>query len=400
MPWLTVHTFRSTSKGTAMSMLKALSKGIAAMALASMIGGSPASAGTFVYVSNAEDGDISVYTLQPDGALAPGARVPAAKVVMPMAVSPDRRFLYAGVRSKPFAVHTYSINPSTGALTPLAVSPLVESFPYISLDKTGRYLLGASYGSHLISVNAVGADGRVAADPLQVIPVGRNAHSIRTDGGNTFVFVPTLGTDQMFLFTFDPKSGRLQSNTPATYQMKAGTGPRHFVVSSDNKFVYVLSELQATVTTLALDGKTGALTEVSQTSGLPADTRLGPGAPRGPVVPGGPPPRNTDNDIWAADIHMTPNGKFLYITERTSSSLGALSVDGATGKLTYLGSTPTEKQPRGFAIDPKGKFLIAAGEKSDTISVYAIDPSNGALKLLQKYPVGKGANWIEIVSFD
>jgi 6-phosphogluconolactonase len=371
------------------------------MAFASMIGGSPAAAGTFVYVSNAEDGNISAYTLPPDGALTPGARVPAAKLIMPMAVSPDRRFLYAGVRSKPYSVHVYSINPSTGALAPLAVSPLAESFPYISLDKTGRYLRGASYGSHLISVNAVGADGRVAADPLQVIPVGRNAHSIRTDQSNAFVFVPTLGTDQMFLFTFDPKSGRLQSNTPSTYLMKAGTGPRHFVVSSDNKFVYVLSELQATVTTLALDSKTGALTEVSSTSGLPADTKLGPGAPRGAVgAPGGPPPRNTDNDIWAADIHMTPNGKFLYITERTSSTLGALSVDPATGKLTYVGSTPTEKQPRGFAIDPNGKFLVAAGEKSDTISVYAIDPSSGALTLLQKYPVGKGANWVEIVSFD
>jgi 6-phosphogluconolactonase len=384
-----------------MSMLEALGKGIAVMAFASMIGGSPATAGTFVYVSNAEDGDISVYTLQSDGLLTLGTRVPAAKVVMPMAVSPDRRFLYAGVRSKPYSVHVYSINPGTGALTPLAVSPLAESFPYISLDKTGRYLLGASYGSHLISVNAVGADGRVAADPLQVIPVGRNAHSIRTDESNAFVLVPTLGTDQMFLFTFDPKSGRLQSNTPSTYLMKAGTGPRHFVVSSDNKFVYVLSELQATVTTLALDSKTGALTEVSATSGLPANTKLEPGAPRGAVgAPGGPPPRNTDNDIWAADIHMTPNGKFLYITERTSSTLGALSVDPATGKLTYVGSTPTEKQPRGFAIDPKGKFLIAAGEKSDTISVYTIDPSSGALKLRQKYPVGKGANWVEIVSFD
>ncbi|TMG82767.1 MAG: hypothetical protein E6H74_10130, partial [Betaproteobacteria bacterium] len=69
-------------------------------------------------------------------------------------------------------------------------------------------------------------------------------------------------------------------------------------------------------------------------------------------------------------------------------------------KLTYLSSTPTERQPRGFAIDPKGKFLVAAGEKSDTISVYSIDQGSGALKLLNKYPTGKGANWVEIVSFD
>jgi 6-phosphogluconolactonase len=70
-------------------------------------------------------------------------------------------------------------------------------------------LFGASYAAHLISVNAVGSDGRVAAEPLQVIPVGRNAHSIRIDATNKFVYVPTLGTDQIFQFTFDAKSGHL-----------------------------------------------------------------------------------------------------------------------------------------------------------------------------------------------
>jgi 6-phosphogluconolactonase len=126
-----------------------------------------------------------------------------------------------------------------------------------------------------------------------------------------------------------------------------------------------------------------------------------PGAPRGGVgAPGGPPPRNTDNDIWAADLHLTPGGKFLYASERTTNTLTAFSVDGSSGKLSYLSSTPTEKQPRGFAIDPKGRFLVATGEKSETISLYAIDASSGALRLLQKYPTGKGSNWVEIVGFD
>jgi len=384
-----------------MNTLARLTQRIAVTALASFAGGAPALAGTFVYVSNAEDGDIGIYSMQPDGVLKQEARAPAAKVVMPMAVSPDRSYLYAAVRSKPYSVHAYSIDRGTGALKPLSVSPLAESFPYISLDKTGRFLFGAAYGAHLISVNAVGTDGRVAAEPLQVIPVGRNAHSIRVDESNKFVYVPTLGSDAIFQFAFDAKSGRLTSNTPSIALMKASTGPRHFITSPDNKFVYLLSELVGTVTTLALDAKTGLLTEVSTASGLPPDSKLGPGAPRGAVgVPGGPPPRNTDNDIWAADIHMTPNGKFLYITERTSNTLAAFSVDAAAGKLTYLNSTPTEKQPRGFAIDPKGRFLIASGEKSDTISVYSIDPASGVLKLLQKYPAGKGANWVEIVSFD
>jgi 6-phosphogluconolactonase len=353
---------------------------------------------TQVYVSNAADGDIGTYRMQPGGTLQPGARVKAADAVGPMAVSPDRRYLYAATRSKPFSVHVYTIDPGSGALTPLSVAPLAQSFPYISLDQTGRFLFGASYHAHLISVNAVGVDGRVANAPLQVIPVGRNAHSIRTDESNGFVYVPTLGTDQIFQFAFDAMSGRLSSNTPAVAQMQTGTGPRHFVTSADNRFLYVLSELLGTVTTFALDGKTGLLTEIGSASGLPPDTKLVPGAPR--VAAGAAAaalPR--DRDIWAADIHLTPDGRFLYISERTGSTLGALSVNAQSGKLTYLASTPTATQPRGFAIDPEGRFLVAAGEKSDTISVYAIDQANGALSLPRKYPCGKGANWVEIVSF-
>jgi len=383
-----------------MQLFEKLTRAIIVAAIATLAGGAQALAATFVYVSNAEDGDIGAYRLLDSGELQPGPRAKAASIVMPMAVSPDKRFLYAASRSKPFSVHAYAIDRGTGALTLLATSPLAESFPYISVDRTGRYLFGAGYGAAVISVNAIGADGRVAAEPLQVIPVGRNAHSIRVDESNKFAFVPTLGSDQVFQFTFDAKSGRLASNTPAIYLMKAGTGPRHFVTSADNKYVYVLSELLATVTTFSLDPKSGLLTEVSTATGLPPDSKLGPGAPRGAVGVAGAPPRNTDNDIWAADIHMTPNGKFLYITERTSHTLAGFSVDGASGKLTYLGSTPTERQPRGFAIDPKGRFLVASGEKSDTVSVYAIDQASGALKLQSKFPTGKGSNWVEIVSFD
>ena len=378
--------FTNLSRATALTM---------AMTLAGA-----ASAATFVYVSNAEDANIGVYTLQLDGTLQPGARAEAGKVVMPMAVSPDRRYLYAAIRSKPFTVVTYAIDRKTGDLKQLSTAPLAESYPYITVDRSGRHLLGASYGAHQVGVNAIGKDGKVS-DPRQVIPTGRNAHSIIVDRTNHYAFVPHLGTDQIFQFRFDPKTGRLASNTPAVVQMKAGTGPRHIIVSPDNKFVYLLNELTATVTTLSLDAKSGLLTEVSSASVLPADSKLVPGAPRGAVgAPGGPPPRNTDNDIWASDLHLTPNGRFLYAAERTSNSLGAFGVDPASGKLTYLSNTPTEKQPRGFAIDPTGRYVVVSGEKSDTISVYSIDQASGALTFLQKYPTGKGSNWVEIVSFD
>ena len=153
--------------------------------------------------------------------------------------------------------------------------------------------------------------------------------------------------------------------------------------------------MAGTVTTFTIDDKSGLLTEASSVSGLPPDTKLGPGLPRGSVAG-----RNMDSDIWAADLHLTPNGKFIYVSERTSNSISAFAVDGATGKLTYLSTAATEPQPRGFNIDPSGRYMVATGEKSATISVYAIDASSGALKLLNKYPTGKGANWVEIVSLE
>src|SRR3981189_340066 len=137
--------------------MESFSKGILFM---SALAGSSALAATFVYVSNAEDGEIGAYSMQADGALKPLARTQAGKVVMPMAGSPNRRLLYAASRSKPYTVHVYAIDPGSGALKPLSTAPLAESFPYISLDRNGRFLFGASYGGHLRAVHAGRGDGR------------------------------------------------------------------------------------------------------------------------------------------------------------------------------------------------------------------------------------------------
>jgi 6-phosphogluconolactonase len=340
---------------------------------------------TFVYVSNADDGEIATYLLSEAGNLVPRGRAKAAKSLGPLALSPDRRRLYAAVRAKPFSVHVFAVDPASGALEPHSVSPLAESFPYLSLDRTGRVLFGASYGGHLISVNEVGGDGGVAAEPRQVIPVGRNAHAILADRTNRFVFVPTLGSDQ--IFTFALEEGRLHAGKPV--QMKPGTGPRHLAFSQDNRFLYVLSELRGSVTTFALDD--GRLTEVAT---APMPTGLRPGAPRGPDAP----PRERDRDVWAADIRLTPDGRFLYTSERTSSTLCAWRIDPASGEPRWLGATPSEKQPRGFAVDPAGRCVVAAGEKSTTLSVHAIG-ADGSLGAARQFPGGRGGNWVEMVAF-
>jgi len=354
---------------------------------------------TFVYVSCAEDGEIASYALDSSGMLSAIARVKVAKGVMPMAVSPDRRFLCVVSRPVPYAIHVLAIHPDTGALTPSSTSPLPASLPYISFDRSGRFLLGASYHQNLVTVTAVGADGRVAPAPLQTIPVGRNAHSIRVDLSNRFVFVPTLGSDALFMFRFDTATGALVSNTPPLCLTPSGAGPRHFEISSDNRFLYVLCEMTGAILTFALDAESGLLTEAGSVAGLAPDCALVPGVPRG-VLQSGQAARNVDRDIWAADVHLAPNGKFLYASERTESTLNVFAVDRSTGKLAYRSTHATEPQPRGFAVDPLGRFLVASGERSDWIAHYRIDDVTGALTLAGRQSAGKGGNWVEIVHFD
>ena len=355
-------------------------------------------AGTFVYVSNAVDGDIATYEMDENGKLTPGEKVEAADVVMPMAVSPDKAMLYAAARSEPYRVFAYRIDPQTGALTPSGNSPTIDSMVYISLDKTGRYLLQASYGGAVIAVNEIKEDGTVAERPLQVVPTARNPHSIRTDDSNSHLYVPSLGDDMIMEFSFDSATGNIVSNTPFAIKVDEGTGPRHFVISNDNRFLYVVSELRGEVLVFSIDGASGLLSKIGVVEGVPGSEGLKAGKPRKPVAAGTTAaPEDTSEDVWSADIKITPNDRHLYITERTKSTIQEFSIDPESGMPTRLGSVETETQPRGIAIDESGKFLIASGERSDMISVYAIQ-EDGALEQAGRYPSGNGANWIEIVT--
>ena len=139
-------------------------KFISGFALSVSLWGGPTQAATYVYVSNAEDGTIGMYTMENDGTLKPGAAIEAGKLVMPMNVSPDKRFLFAVVRSQPFSAVSYRIDRATGALKLVAKAPLAESLPYIYSDKSGKWLLGASYGGHKVTVNPIGKDGEVGKE--------------------------------------------------------------------------------------------------------------------------------------------------------------------------------------------------------------------------------------------
>jgi len=356
---------------------------------------------TFVYVSNAQDGNIDSYIMDiSTGALTPIGKAEAAKLVMPMTVSPNKKHLYAVVRSQPLRVLTYTIDPATGALAQKASAPLPDSMPYVSTDHTGRYLFTASYGGDKLAVSPIGENGLVEAEAIQVIPTGRNAHSILPDRSNKFVYAATLGANQVLQFIFDSKTGKLTANDPAAISPEAGHGPRHMVFSPDNKNLYVLNELSGHVTQYAIDAGKGTLTLVDSISSVPPEAGLTWGAAQPPVSAAPAPaaaPKDDKPKVWAADVQITPNGKFLYSSERTTNKIALFTVAPGTGKLAYVANYATEAQPRGIRIDPSGQYLIASGEKSDRLSVYKIDQSTGTLGKPNRYPVGNGANWVEIV---
>jgi 6-phosphogluconolactonase len=379
---------------------------VASVALAILLAiGIPSmsAAATFVYVSDAEDATIDAYVMDAKtGTLTSIGKAEAGKIVMPMAVAPNKKFLYAVVRSQPMRVLTYAIDGKTGALTQKATAPLPDSMAYVSTDRTGRFLFTASYGGDKVAVNPIGADGLVTAEAIQVLPTGRNAHSILVDRTNRFVYSANLGANQVLQFSFDAKTGKLTPLDPPAVKPEPGHGPRHLAFSRDNKFLYVLNELSGHVTQYAIDGTKGTLKLIDSVPSVPPELGMKWGQPQAPVgatppAPAAAPKPDEKPPIWAADLRLTPNGKFLYTTERNTDKIALFTVAPRTGKLTYVTNFSTERQPRGINIDPSGKYLVASGEKSDRLSVYRIDQASGKLGEPTRYPVGKGANWIEIV---
>ncbi|MEC3956942.1 lactonase family protein [Nocardia sp. CDC153] len=330
---------------------------------------------TTVYVSNAGSAEISALRLDPDGTLRPPRTIPVRGAVMPLAVAPGGHRLYASLRSVPYSVACFDIDAGTGELTELATVPLPDNMAYLSVDRGGRYLLAASYTGNVVSVSALRADGR-AAESVAVQSTPPHAHSIVADPTNRFVFATALGGDVILRYRFDAEGGLLTPEPGASIRTKPGAGPRHLLFHPSGGFAYVSNELDGTVSAFEFDNDTGDLTAI--------DTYT--------VIPHGYP------EPWTSELRCTPDGRYLYVSERRSSTLAGFAIDSDSGALHPLGHTATETCPRGFDIDPTGRYLVAAGQESDSLTVHAIAPGTGALTTLARYPVGRDPNWVQIVS--
>lgn len=335
-----------------------------------------ASTTSVAYVANADSREISVLRLdRSTGALSPLQAVPVGGTVMPLALSPDQRVLYAALRSEPYTVLAFRIDPASGQLAPLGSAPLPESMANIVTDHSGRWLFAASYGGHRISVSPLAADGQ-PGPARQVLATGKNAHAAIPDAANRNLYVTNLGSDQVMQWRFDAASGQLTPNPTAAMAARTGSGPRHLVLRAGGRQAYLLGELDATVELLDVNTEQGTLTRRAHWPTLP------------PGFAG---------KAWAADLHLRPDGRFLYTSERTSSTLAIWRVDAESGMLTLVGHQATEQQPRGFQIDASGEWLLAAGQLSNAVTLYRIDRDSGRLTPGARLPLGQGPNWIEMI---
>jgi len=338
---------------------------------------------TTVYVSNAGSKDIYVLAMNREtGVLnliektpVPGTDKPSPSS-LPMATSPDKRYLFAQLRSAPYPVSTFVIDQHSGRLTYVDSTPLVDQMAYLNVDGTGNYLFGASYVGAKLAIYPINALYIVEEKPTQILDTKPKAHCVVIDSSNKNVYVPVLGGDEVLQLKFDAAKGTVSPNSPGEVHTKPGAGPRHLTIHPNGRWAYLITETTATIGTYAIDKEKGTLSEVQF-----VDTG----------------DYNQKDSAAASDIHVTPNGKFVYGAVRTTSMLHGYKIDPDKGTLTPVGKWPTEKTPRGFNIDPRGKFLLSVGLDSAAMTVHAIDQGSGELKAIGHYPMGTQPNWIEIV---
>jgi 6-phosphogluconolactonase len=287
------------------------------------------------------------------------------------ALHPNRRFLYSVREISRGAVCAFSIDRRTGALGFInEVSSHGNEPAYVSIDRTGRNLLAANYGSGNLAVFPIHADGGLgeATDVIQhqgssINPTrqeGPHAHSIDVSPDNHFALVADLGLDKIFVYRFDPARGKLMPNTQPFANTRPGAGPRHLVFHPNGCFVYAINELHSTMTVFAWSASAGTLRELQTISTLPS---------------------GFTGTSDAAEVCIEPGGRYLYGSNRGHDSMVVFRIDRNSGLLEPLEWVPTQgKTPRSFGIDSTGAWLLVANQASNNLVLFGIDPQNGRLR--------------------
>lgn len=335
-------------------------------------------ADTHLYVSKAAEQKIQVYRLdEKGGSLTAVAELAVSGTPGALAVDPGKKFLFASLRSTS-ALASYRIDPATGKLELISTVelPSGENAAFVGTDRTGRWLLTASYAAGKVVVYRIGDDGKIASPPVQTVSTAKTAHAVVFSPDHRLVFVPHVGANAIYQFHFDAKTGMLADAGKAPGGA-AGAGPRHLAFHPRGKLAFSSDESGLSITAYRYDAKSG-LKPLQTLSTLPADYK------------------QSAKDS-TAEVKVHPSGKFVWVSNRGHDSLAGFAIDSAAGKLTTLGQTPTARTPRSFEIDPAGRYLFGAGEGDGKLSVYRIDMAIGRLTPLRTYNVGKSLTWVMAV---
>jgi 6-phosphogluconolactonase len=338
-----------------------------------------AARGSLVYLgTSTEKSSEGIYVSRFDpvaGTLGPVTL--AAKTTNPLfiALHPNQSILYAiGERKNPKekvlgTIEAFTLDTTTGVLTPLSHQTAGDgALCYVSIAKDGRTALAASYNDGYVVSFPLHADGtlgeRVSFSQHTGSSVNKerqtkpHAHCTNLDPANRFALVADLGLDQVFTYKLDSDTSTL-AQQPAPFRTKPGAGPRHLAFDPSGRHVYIVNEINSTLTLADYDAEHGRLTERQTLPLLPPDFK---------------------GLSTAAEVVVHPSGKFLYASNRGHDSLALFAIAPDTGRLTFVEyMSDGVKHPRHFALDPSGAWLLCANRDADTVTVYRIDQASGRL---------------------
>lgn len=331
--------------------------------------------GTYTPAGGESRGIYSVRLDPATGALSEPVLVAETPNPTFLAWNPDGRTLYAlsesgTVNGRPGgALKSFRYESATGSLTPLNISPTGDiGLAHVNVDATGRTAAVVSYQGSYVASFPLAADGQLGARQSRVAHtgvLGPNAkrqdkphpHSVTFSPDNRFAYICDLGLDRVFRYRLDPAAATLTAEGDTA--TAPGAGPRHSKFSADGKFLYVINELNGTIETFAADAASGALTRVQAIATLPADFH---------------------GESICAEIRLSPDGRFVYGSNRGHESLAVFARDAVQGTLALVEIVPTGgKHPRNFNLSPDGRWLVCGNRDSNNVTVFRVDPVSGRL---------------------
>ncbi len=326
------------------------------------------------YTSGKSEG---IYVYRMDRATGALTKFSSMKSVNPSFLTIDRskRYLYAVNEVGEYAgkpggsVSAFAIDAATGNLRLLNEQATQGADPcHLSIDTRKRALLVANYTGGSVTVMPVRTDGTLGmaidvkqheGSGIKEQQKGPHAHCVILDRSERYAFAADLGIDKVMIYTFDRATGKLSTGKQPFAELTAGAGPRHLTLHPSGKYLYVINELDSTMTSFKYNELNGTLALIETVSTLPGDFT---------------------GVSYCADVHVSPSGRFLYGSNRGHNSIVVFEINPRTGKLTLVEHVSTEGDwPRNFTIDPSGKFLLVANQRSDNVVVFNINERTGRL---------------------